>query len=139
MTRRRKARELLVQALYAQQMSQIPLSQAIEDQIERRRPSGEGANFARERGASLEPKLAQYDERIDSILVGWAPERVGLVERCILRLALDELREGADLSAAAIMDEAIELARTFSGDDAARFVNGVLDKLAAQERAGERG
>lgn len=139
MSRRRKARELVVQALYAHQLAELPLQRAIEDQIERRQPGEEGAAFARARGQRLETRIAEYDERIDSVLVGWSPERVGLVERCILRLAIDEMQDPGELPGPAIMEEAIELARTFSGDDAARFVNGILDKLWAQERAGERG
>jgi len=134
MTRRHKARELLVQALYASEIGGMPLSDSIEEQIERRKPGEESARFARELGERLGGEIATLDEAIDSALTGWAPERVSAVERCILRLALAELRQPEDVPAGAILNEAIELAQDFSGEDAARFVNGVLDRLLQESR-----
>lgn len=139
MTRRHKARELLVQALYATAVSGADLEQSVEDQIARRKPSEAGAAFARAYAAGLGPQLAALDEQIDASLMNWAPERVGHVERSILRLALFELRQSAALPAGAVLDEAIELARTFGGDDSARFVNGILDRLLSELRQADAG
>jgi len=69
------------------------------------------------------------DRDIDSALQNWAPERVGRLERNILRIALYEMRSVADVPAAVAINEAIELAKSFGGDDAPRFINGVLDRL----------
>jgi N utilization substance protein B len=135
MTRRHKARELLVQSLYASQIGGQTLREAVADQIERRKPSPESLQFIEERVAVLERELATFDAAIDASLTGWAPERVSAVERCILRLALSELQGPSDVPPAAVLDEAIELAKDFSGPEAARFVNGVLDRLGGRGRA----
>jgi N utilization substance protein B len=53
-----------------------------------------------------------------------------VIDRLILRMAVYELRHVPDAPAAVVINEALELARTFSGEDAVRFINGVLDGLA---------
>ena len=134
MTRRRKARELLVQSLYAAEISSSSLEHALTDQIARRNPGKDSIEYIRARAKYQAAHREELDEAIDAVLTGWRPERVSPVERCILRMSLGELREVGSPPAGVVLDEAVELARTFSGDDAARFVNGVLDKLLKQMR-----
>jgi N utilization substance protein B len=59
----------------------------------------------------------------------WRLERMALIDRLILRLGAWELQHVPDTPAAVVLNEAIELARTFSADESARFVNGVLDAI----------
>ena len=59
----------------------------------------------------------------------WRLERLNVLDRLILRLAIYELLHEPDTPAKVVINEALELARTFSGDDAVRFVNGVLDAV----------
>ncbi len=59
----------------------------------------------------------------------WRLERLAVIDRLILRIAVWELRHAPDTPPAVVMNEALELARTFSTDDAVRFVNGVLDAI----------
>jgi len=72
-------------------------------------------------------------DRIDPLLKAqaehWRLERMAIVDRWILRLGAYELLE-TDTPRAVVINEAVELARTFSTEDAVRFVNGVLDGLA---------
>ncbi len=138
MTRRRKARAPLVQALYPAEVSARSLGAALADQIERRQPGEESLEYIRARAKYQAAHREQLDASIDAVLTGWRPERVSPVERCILRISLGELEEVGSPPAGVVLDEAVELARTFSGDDAARFVNGVLDKLLSQLRDGSR-
>jgi len=72
---------------------------------------------------------AALDADIDTAVHNWSPERVGRVERNILRIALYEMRHADDVPAAVAINEAIELAKMYGTDDAPRFVNGVLDRL----------
>ena len=62
----------------------------------------------------IEDKLPEIDKRIEELSVGWKKERIGKVELTILRLAINE---------------AIELAKKYGGDDSPSFVNGILGKL----------
>jgi N utilization substance protein B len=134
--RRRKARELLVQSLYAATVGRQELADALADQVERRKPSPESLDYVHELGAILAEHADELDHRIDAVLVHWRPERVGVVERCILRLALAELLFVPGIPSSAVIHEAVDLARTFSTDNAGRFVNGILDRLLEEERKG---
>jgi transcription antitermination protein NusB len=71
---------------------------------------------------------AGLDELITGALQNWRLERVALIDRLILRLAAFELRRAGD-PPAVIIDEALELARRFGGDDSVRFINGVADAI----------
>lgn len=79
--------------------------------------------------ASLDEQLQRHYER--------APEEVSPVERAILRVAALELTQHPETPYPVIINEAIEIAKTFGGADGHKFVNGVLDKLAADVRADE--
>lgn len=70
----------------------------------------------------------ELDEMITAALTNWRLERVALIDRLVLRLAAFELRRGDD-PPAVVIDEALELARRFGGDDSVRFVNGVADAM----------
>lgn len=70
---------------------------------------------------------------IDPVIVEaaehWRLERMNVIDRLILRLAVYEFLHEPETPARIVINEALELARTFSGDDAVRFVNGVLDAI----------
>lgn len=80
------------------------------------------------RGAASE--LAELDPIIEAATEHWRLSRLAVVDRLILRLATWELRREPDTPAAVIINEALELARRFSTEDAVRFINGVLDNVA---------
>ena len=79
---------------------------------------------------------AAIDADVDAAAAGWTADRLGAVERSILRLATWELRQG-ELPAAVVIDEAMELAKRYAGSEAAPFVNGVLGAIV-REREGVR-
>ncbi|HKK70034.1 MAG TPA: transcription antitermination factor NusB [Candidatus Krumholzibacteria bacterium] len=132
--RRRKARELLVQALYSCRVGGRPLPDAIVDQVERRRPHTETLQYVRELEPLLDDQLQALDARIDEFVQGRAAERVGAVERAILQLGLVELMHRDDIPVAVVIDESQHLVETFSTSDSVRFVQGVLDRLAREVR-----
>ena len=73
-------------------------------------------------------RLDQIDELIAASAEHWRPSRMGTIDRLIIRLAVFELLTG-DTPAAVVIDEALNLARTFSTEEAVRFVNGLLDGI----------
>jgi N utilization substance protein B len=77
----------------------------------------------------VEEAQVTYDEMISSRAKGWRLERMPMIDRAVLRLALHELREFPDVPTAVVMNEAIELAKRFSTEDSGRFVNGILSAL----------
>jgi N utilization substance protein B len=67
------------------------------------------------------------DERIGEAAKNWRVERMAVLDRLVMRLAVQELLAHRDSPPRVVISEAIELARAYSGEDAAKFVNGVLD------------
>lgn len=78
---------------------------------------------------------ADIDQLIIKHADGWTIERMPCLDRNILRMATFELLKRSDIPKAVIMDEAVELAKTFSTDDSGRYVNGVLSAIAQEVRA----
>ncbi len=133
MGRRRKARELLVQALYASVVGAKSLDEAVAEQVERREPTASTVEYVRRVQEAMAEHGHLLDARIDAALTGWSPERVGAVERAILRLALLELLYLEEVPAKVAISEAVDLAKTYSTDDASRFINGVLDHILNED------
>jgi N utilization substance protein B len=82
--------------------------------------------------------LPRIDALIEAHSANWRIERMAVVDRLVLRLAVCELLEPQGTDAAVIIDEALELAKTFSTPDAAKFVNGVLDAIRRAIAEGSR-
>lgn len=135
--RRRKARELLVQALYSHRVGGVSLDDAVVDQIERRRPHAESIQYVRELQEFLKLGLGPLDELINQYLETRSPERVGQVERSILQVGVVELVHRPDVPTGVIIDEASHLVRTFTNEESVGFVHALLDKVGKQVRAAE--
>ncbi len=73
--------------------------------------------------------LDELDEKIGQYARNWSINRIGSVERNVLRLAFYELLYCSDVPAPVVLNEAIDLAKYFSNADSGRFVNGILDQL----------
>jgi transcription antitermination protein NusB len=125
--KRRKGRELLVQALYASRLSKSSVQDCIDDQLERRVASAETAAFVRPLGEYIELNFASIDRTLNRALTNWDPDRIGNVERSIMRMCIAEVSFSDEVPAAVALNEALEVARLFVDDDAVRFINGVLD------------
>ena len=90
--------------------------------------------------AELVRGVGEHADRVDA-LIGkfardWAIDRMPAVDRNVLRLAVYELLERPDVPTAAVISEAVELAKRYSTDESGRFVNGVLASVAAEVRPG---
>ncbi len=84
----------------------------------------------KERADSILAKQDEIDRKLEEITEGWKLKRVGRVELSILRLAAYEILYDDHVPTGVAINEAVELAKKFGGDDAPSFVNGVLKKLA---------
>ena len=76
----------------------------------------------------------QAEELMSAAAVGWTIERMAVLDRLVLQMATCELLASAEPPVAVVLDEAVELAKTFSTEDSGRFVNGVLATIAKQVR-----
>ncbi len=72
------------------------------------------------------------DDRIGAVAVGWPLDRMAVIDRIVLRLAVAELLDPDGPPTAVVIDEAVELAKTYSTDESGGFVNGILSSIAAE-------
>jgi N utilization substance protein B len=80
--------------------------------------------------------LSELDELLEARTVGWRLSRLGWLDRNILRLAAYELLFADDVPPEVVINEAVELSKTYGTDNAPSFVNGILDRLLQGKREG---
>jgi N utilization substance protein B len=136
MSRRRKAREMALQTLYAAEIGETGWEDALADSVRRRRPSEEATEYAGRIVSGVYGSREKLDGMISANLVNWKLKRVAVVDRIIMEIALYELLECPEVPTGVIIDEAIEIAHKFSSEKAGSFVNGILDKLSGEVRGG---
>ncbi len=78
----------------------------------------------------------EADRRIAAASVGWPLDRLAVIDRIVLRLAVAELLDPKGPPLAVVIDEAVELVKTYSTDESGAFVNGILSTIAADVRPG---
>jgi transcription antitermination protein NusB len=131
---RTRGREAALQLLYRAEVGGLDIDAAKREYWEEAGDYLEGdaeyavRQFAETLFDGVRAGQGALDELITAALHNWRLERVALIDRLILRLAAFELRK-ADDPAPVIIDEALELARRFGGDDSVRFINGVVDAI----------
>jgi N utilization substance protein B len=81
---------------------------------------------------------AEADERIAAAAIGWPIDRMAVIDRIVLRLAVAELLDPGGPPTAVVIDEAVELVKAYSTDESGRFVNGVLATIAGDLSIGGR-
>jgi len=128
---RSRAREAALQMLYQWEVGRGELDDTLTTYWE---VAGASASAAvRELAATLARGTVRYLDELDALITDaaehWRLERMAVVDRLILRLAVYELRHTPDTPPKVAINEALELARRFSTDDAVKFVNGVLDAI----------
>jgi N utilization substance protein B len=128
---RHLAREAALQALYLCEIGRTTPADALDAYFaEHGAELGDEARaFTRELVIGAVADQAEIDRLIGEHARNWRLERLAVIDRIVLRLAIWELRHHPDTTAAVVIDEALELARTFSGEEAVKFVNGVLDAV----------
>jgi N utilization substance protein B len=123
---RRQARRQALFLLYQWDLTQQPLASLFE---------GEPDVFARELASAVAARSAALDERITAASEGWPADRLGTLERNILRIGVYELEEGTVPSEVAI-NEAVVLAKRYATEDAGRLVNGILGRVQREDGEG---
>lgn len=129
---RRELRESIFQLLF---MTEFNDNQEMTEQKQLYLEGIEGIQekdqtYIQEKYEKIRENLPQIDETLNEASKGWKTSRMGKVELSILRLAVYEMRYDEDVPEKVAINEAVELAKKFGGNDAPSFVNGVLGKLA---------
>lgn len=127
MGKRHQGRECALQCLYQWDVTGAEVDSLLRGFWESRETSPEVRAFAEKLVRGTVREIARLDELIAEQAENWRLERMGRVDRNVLRLGVYELLAEPETPAAVVIDEAIELAKRFSSADAASFVNGILD------------
>jgi N utilization substance protein B len=132
---RRLARAAALQALYLIDVSGISEEAALSTQQESLDSLNENdSSFSRDLVLGTRKFISPIDKKIAEAATHWRIERMTSVDRNILRLSTYELSYLPDTPAKVVINEAIEIAREFSTEESARFVNGILDKISKSEK-----
>jgi N utilization substance protein B len=124
-TGRRAARRSALFALYQWDLTGKPVDEQGGEPID---------PFARELVDAVVGRSSDLDRRIDEVSEGWPADRLGVLERNILRIGIHEL-EGATVPPEVAIAEAVGLAKRYASPEAARLVNGILARVAAEAAA----
>jgi N utilization substance protein B len=123
-TGRRAARRAALVVLYQWDVTGQPLASLYEGELD---------PYTRELAEGVAVEAAELDAAIGDASPDWRPDRLGALERNILRIALYEM-ERDEVPLEVSIDEAVRLARRYASDDAAKLVNGILGKAAKETR-----
>lgn len=129
------ARRSALQALYQSEILGVPADKVLEENL---LPEEAGMNdYARSLVMGVASHAAHIDAAISGCSQNWAIDRMPVVDRCVLRLAVYEMNYVDNVPVSVAINEAVELAKEFGGeDDSHRFVNGVLGRIARDMEGG---
>jgi transcription antitermination protein NusB len=130
---RREGRELALKLLYREELTGLAdLAIPDIDQAQKK-----ALDFADMLISGVKSNAEEINGAIAAASEHWDIRRMGTVDRTILRIGVFELLHRLDTSVAVVIDEAVELAKRYSSDECGRFVNGVLDRIATEQRKPE--
>jgi N utilization substance protein B len=129
MGRRRKAREETLRILFRLEFENKQIEKTLNQYWESKKTSEEIKEYSTWLVNGIITDQAKIDNIIQQVSKHWRISRMALVDRNILRMAVFELLYEENIAPAIVINEAIEIAKKYSGDEAATFVNGILDAI----------
>ena len=135
MLERTRARRQALQILYQREVTGRPVGSIFADHSYIADEDGEPSEFCEVLAAGTEERMAELDRRLGEVSENWSVSRMPLVDKNILRMAVFELLFLEEVPASVTINEAVELAKTYGGEDSSKFVNGVLGRIAEQQEA----
>ena len=127
--KRTEARQKALQALFQLDSTELSVEEAIGHVLEEEQKSNA---FLEQLVRGTTEKQAEIDAALEQKLENWTLSRLPKIERTVLRLAVYELLFDDAVPNKVVMNEAIELAKTFGDEKSSKFVNGVLSKFTEQ-------
>jgi N utilization substance protein B len=126
---RRKGREAALKVLYSMDLNPDPRTDDCNLVLDYSEVPENTRAFTRELVEGTLERLEEIDRHIQSASLRWELSRMAAVDRNVLRLAVSELTGRNPKPVKVVLNEAIELAKKFGGEDSGTFVNGILDRV----------
>ncbi|BAQ35002.1 transcription antitermination factor NusB [Dehalococcoides sp. THU3] len=129
-TSRRKAREIVLQALYEQDLAGHNAEDVLIRLLTETPQTEENTEFIFRLTNAVVKHKELLDENIRQFASAWPVEQLSYIDRNVLRLAIFEIIHENDVPVKVAINEAVELAKSFGGNSSARFINGVLSSVS---------
>lgn len=133
---RRKSRELALQALYQGELAGPNGHLDFQEFCAHFQVNKKATPYAKKLLDGVLEKGAAIDKLISNHAENWRLERMSVIDRNILRLAVYEVHYQDDVPASVAINEAVEIAKRYSTDDSGSFINGILDAMAKEKVSG---
>jgi N utilization substance protein B len=139
---RHLGRIIALQTLYEQELRQeaadkdFDVNEVLERNIGRYKDMLEDIEFIRQLVAGVSKQASKLDATLQPVAPEWPIDQIARMDRLVLRIGLYELQNEDDVPPKVVINEAVELAKAFGGDNSSRFVNGVLGTLLRQKEEG---
>ncbi|MFA6170556.1 MAG: transcription antitermination factor NusB [Candidatus Margulisiibacteriota bacterium] len=133
MGKRTTSRRLAMQALYQAEISNNSIEESLKNLFEAEKFIDETVGFSEKLAKQAWIDRDGSDQIIVKLSVDWPLDRIGKVDRSILRLALSELKSG-ETPQSVVINEAVELAKKYSSEEAAKFINGILGAFLREQK-----
>lgn len=111
----------------------IDLEEVLQRNIDRYRQTLDDQEFVRSLVRGVADKETELDKRLQPIAPEWPIDQIARMDRTTLRIGLYELTYGDGIPPKVVINEAVELAKAFGGDNSSKFVNGVLGTVLREE------
>jgi len=135
---RRIVREKVLQALYAYELSKEPISDVAETVLGELRKHKSDFDFARDLLTTIIQHKAELDKLIKAKTANWQMERIAVIDMALMRMGVCEFLYFPDIPPKVTINEAIEIAKTFSTEKSSQFINGILDAILEELRSTDR-
>jgi len=132
MGKRSTARRLAMQALYQAEIANTDIDTALKNISESENFIPETLDFANSLAQATWEAREEIDKIIEELAIDWHLDRIGKVDRSVLRLSIHELKAG-QTPTSVVINEAVELAKKYSGDESAKFINGILGTFVRKQ------
>jgi transcription antitermination protein NusB len=130
--RRHRGRELALRVLFELEGTQKDSDAVLDYHADDTGAAADVLAFARDLVTGVLSNLERVDDAVEAASSNWRLEEIGKVERAVLRLGAYELLLARETPVSVAIDEAVELAKAYAGEEAGGFVNGVLGRIAAE-------
>lgn len=116
-------------SLYLEDLTEAGIPENEDGDTSGHKPTAEEKKYMFEKAGRVYESAPQLDERINSVAEGWKTKRMSRVDLTIIRLALYEILYDDQVPEKVAINEAVELAKKYGGDESPSFINGVLARL----------
>ncbi len=136
---RRKGREFALQVLYVMDLTKMDREKAIRSVVRGAAAEESTQDFARKLVEGTSANQVELDAMIEKYAKNWELSRMAALDRNLLRMSAYELIYETDTPVSVIIDEAVEIAKSFSTEESPKFVNGILDRIKNERKANGNG